>query len=97
MTNKPADPKAKVAPAHPGMLGDGTEEQNLNQKGDPSARIKQEDVDAAGNPPEPDMEDGHQRDRDTAQAVKVMAIRHRCGRDGRQWRCNWRRRRPEQG
>lgn len=47
MTNKPADPKANVAPAHPGMLGDGTEEQNLNQKGDPSARIKQEDVDAA--------------------------------------------------
>ena len=24
---------------HPGMMGDGTEEQNLNQKGDPSKRI----------------------------------------------------------
>ena len=44
MTNKPADPKAKVAPAHPGMLGDGTEEQNLNQKGDPSARISEDEV-----------------------------------------------------
>ena len=32
---------------HPGMLGDGTEEQNLNQPGDPKARITQNDVDAA--------------------------------------------------
>lgn len=32
---------------HPGMLGDGTEEQNLNQPGDPKARITQEEVDAA--------------------------------------------------
>ena len=32
---------------HPGMMGDGTEEQNLNETGDPSARIKSEDVDAA--------------------------------------------------
>lgn len=32
---------------HPGMFGDGTEEQNLNQKGDPSARITEADVKAA--------------------------------------------------
>jgi hypothetical protein len=32
---------------HPGMLGDGTEEQNLNQKGKPEARIKEDEVDAA--------------------------------------------------
>ena len=32
---------------HPGMMGDGTEEQNLNQTGNPSARIKQDEVDAA--------------------------------------------------
>jgi hypothetical protein len=28
----------------PGMMGDGTEEQNLGQKGDPSARIPKEEV-----------------------------------------------------
>jgi hypothetical protein len=32
---------------HPGMMGDGTEEQNLNQKGDPSARIKKDEVEDA--------------------------------------------------
>jgi hypothetical protein len=32
---------------HPGMLGDGTEEQNLNQPGNPKARVTQNDVDAA--------------------------------------------------
>jgi len=30
-----------------GMLGDGTEEQNLNQPGNPAARIKKDEVDAA--------------------------------------------------
>ena len=29
------------------MMGDGTEEQNLNQQGDPGERITQEDVDEA--------------------------------------------------
>jgi hypothetical protein len=29
---------------HPGMMGDGTEEQNLNQKGDSSARITEAEV-----------------------------------------------------
>ena len=31
---------------HPGMMGDGTEEQNLNQRGNPTARIKEDEVDA---------------------------------------------------
>jgi hypothetical protein len=50
MTNKPTTPddtKKQADVAHPGMMGDGTEEQNLNQPGDPAARIKKEDVDAA--------------------------------------------------
>jgi hypothetical protein len=53
MTSKP-DPKktdkdTKKPPAnpHPGMMGDGTEEQNLNQRGNPAARIKEDEVDAA--------------------------------------------------
>ena len=33
--------------SHPGMMGDGTEEQNLGQKGDPAARITKREVDAA--------------------------------------------------
>jgi hypothetical protein len=37
--------RAKVA--YPGMMGDGTEEQNLGQKGNPAARIKKDEVDAA--------------------------------------------------
>ncbi len=32
---------------HPGMMGDGTEEQNLNQKGDPSKRISEDEVKGA--------------------------------------------------
>ncbi len=40
-----ADPQnGKAADKHPGMFGDGTEEQNLNQKGDPSARITEDEV-----------------------------------------------------
>ena len=49
MTNKP-DPRiasTKPAPPHPGMMGDGTEEQNLGQPGNPAARIKKDEVDAA--------------------------------------------------
>ncbi|SDS93980.1 hypothetical protein [Bradyrhizobium canariense] len=49
MTQKP-DPKhtkAKTGTDHPGMMGDGTEEQNLGQPGNPAARIKQDEVDAA--------------------------------------------------
>jgi hypothetical protein len=43
--SKPA--KTKPAESHPGMLGDGTEEQNLGQPGNPAARIKEGEVDAA--------------------------------------------------
>jgi len=49
MTNKPDPKNAKNSPAtsHPGMMGDGTEEQNLGQSGNPGARIKKDEVDAA--------------------------------------------------
>ena len=33
--------------AHPGMMGDGTEEQNLNQNGDPGAQITESEVSEA--------------------------------------------------
>jgi hypothetical protein len=32
---------------HPEMMGDETEEQNLNQPGNPKARIKKDEVEAA--------------------------------------------------
>jgi hypothetical protein len=50
MTAKP-DSKDTKAPAdkHPGMMGDGTEEQNLGQPGNPGARIKKDEVDTAFN------------------------------------------------
>ena len=48
MTSKPTDikkdPHKDSKVSHPGMMGDGTEEQNLGQKGDPAARIKQDEV-----------------------------------------------------
>ena len=50
MTNKtttPHDTGKKTDVPHPGMMGDGTEEQNLGQPGNPAARIKKEDVGAA--------------------------------------------------
>jgi hypothetical protein len=49
MTTKPDPKTAKKPPAtpHPGMMGDGTEEQNLGQPGNPSARIKKDEIDAA--------------------------------------------------
>jgi hypothetical protein len=56
MTNKPTVPKDTKKPAdvsHPGMMGDGTEEQNLNERGNPSARIKKDEVDAAFNKQRP--------------------------------------------
>ncbi len=37
----------KSGTPYPGMMGDGTEEQNLGQKGNPAARIKKADVKAA--------------------------------------------------
>jgi hypothetical protein len=49
MTNKPSpkDTSKKAAQSHPGMMGDGTEEQNLGQPGNPAARIRKDEVDAA--------------------------------------------------
>ena len=38
--------KKQTEVAHPGMMGDGTEEQNLNERGNPEARLKKSDVDA---------------------------------------------------
>ena len=53
MTSKVTpQPAKKPAPiARPGMMGDGTEEQNLNQTGNPAARIKKDEVDAAFKKP----------------------------------------------
>jgi hypothetical protein len=49
VTNKPTinvpDKSNKIS--HPGMMGDGTEEQNLNEPGDSSVRIKSDEVDVA--------------------------------------------------
>lgn len=36
-----------AAEKHPGMMGDGTEEQNLNQPGNPAARISEAEVKTA--------------------------------------------------
>jgi hypothetical protein len=38
---------------HPEMMGDGTEEQNLGERGDPAQRIKEDEVAAAFNQPAP--------------------------------------------
>ena len=50
MTNKPTvpkDTKKRSRVSHPGMMGDGTEEQNLDERGNPAARIKKDEVEAA--------------------------------------------------
>jgi len=49
MTKKPiiSVPRKSSKISHPGMMGDGTEEQNLNEKGNPALRIKSDEVDAA--------------------------------------------------
>jgi hypothetical protein len=48
MTNKPSpSTDKKPADKHEGMMGDGTEEQNLNQPGTPGARIEKDEVTAA--------------------------------------------------
>jgi hypothetical protein len=55
MTKKSEPGGAKKPPdvVHPGMMGDGTEEQNLSEPGDPGARITKEDVGVAFDKPEP--------------------------------------------
>ena len=48
MTSKPDSKNNKDSTAnHPGMMGDGTEEQNLGQTGNPAARIKKGEVEEA--------------------------------------------------
>jgi hypothetical protein len=42
--DKSHDSKKQAGVKHPGMMGDGTEEQNLNERGNPSARIKKDEV-----------------------------------------------------
>ena len=50
MTDKPQPKDAKKDAKEPrpiihlGMMGDGTEEQNLDQSGNPAARIKKDEV-----------------------------------------------------
>jgi hypothetical protein len=46
MTKKPSPKTKKPGIVHPGMMGDGTEEQNLNERGNPAARIKKAEVEA---------------------------------------------------
>ena len=56
MTNKSDAKNTRKNPAtppHPGMMGDGTEEQNLGQPGNPGARIKKDEVDAAFSKDQP--------------------------------------------
>ena len=55
MINKttPQPAKKPSGISHPGMMGDGTDEQNLNQSGNPAARNKKAEVDAAFNKPVP--------------------------------------------
>jgi hypothetical protein len=43
----PAKSRKKSKVSHPGMMGDGTEEQNLGERGNPAARIKKKEVVAA--------------------------------------------------
>jgi len=59
MTDKPEAKDAKKDAKEPrpiillGMIGDGTEEQNLGERGDPAKRIEEDEVDAAFNQPAP--------------------------------------------
>jgi hypothetical protein len=55
MTDKPQPKDAKESRPiiHLGMMGDGTEEQNLGERGDPAKRIKEDEVDAAFSQPVP--------------------------------------------
>jgi hypothetical protein len=59
MTTKPtarSNTKKQTEVLHPGMMGDGTEEQNLSKRGTPEARIKKDEVDAAFGKPSPKKE-----------------------------------------
>jgi hypothetical protein len=41
------DGENRQGASRPGVMGDGTQEQNLNQPGDPTARVTQQEVEAA--------------------------------------------------
>jgi hypothetical protein len=43
----PKDTDKRTNVSHPGMMGDGTEEQNLDELGNPAARIEKDELDAA--------------------------------------------------
>ena len=45
--DKRKTPKTQHDVSHPGMMGDGTQEQNLGERGTPAARIKKREVRAA--------------------------------------------------
>ncbi|HUZ13788.1 MAG TPA: hypothetical protein VMU93_13190 [Caulobacteraceae bacterium] len=48
-----AEPREeKTEDPHPGMMGDGTEEQNLGQPGHPENRIAQDEVEEAFGEPD---------------------------------------------
>jgi hypothetical protein len=50
MTKKPSQKRdKKLGISHPGMMGDGTEEQNLNERGNQAARIKRDEVETTFN------------------------------------------------
>jgi hypothetical protein len=51
MADKQDEPKTVTTP---GVMGDGTEEQNLGQPGDPKKRITEEEVDDAFSEEKPD-------------------------------------------
>jgi hypothetical protein len=44
---KTKSPKGQRDVSHPGMMGDGTQEQSLGERGKPAARIKKREVEAA--------------------------------------------------
>jgi hypothetical protein len=46
-TPMPQSTENQAGIVHPGMMGDGTEEQNLNERGNPPTRIKKDEVDTA--------------------------------------------------
>jgi hypothetical protein len=46
-------PKVPRPIIHLGMMGDGTEEQNLGESYDPAKRIREDEVDAAFSQPAP--------------------------------------------
>ncbi len=60
MTNKlvankplPEDTKKQTDIVRPGMMGDGTEEQNLSERGNPAARITEDEVKDSFGPKTP--------------------------------------------